>query len=148
MVLLIDDFYGKLKGLTKGLDYRVIGKYGNDKNKKNVLIYGHNDNNENKENKLANEKNNIATEKSEKEIHTEIQAIIRQITASVTFLPQLEGQCTFNVLVYTDYSSEVPEEWGDSDAHEVDNAEQIKLRSFSTDLHKVDLQVAYKLADD
>ncbi|CCJ28130.1 unnamed protein product [Pneumocystis jirovecii] len=107
-----------------------------------------NDNNENKENKLANEKNNIATEKSEKEIHTEIQAIIRQITASVTFLPQLEGQCTFNVLVYTDYSSEVPEEWGDSDAHEVDNAEQIKLRSFSTDLHKVDLQVAYKLADD
>ncbi|KAG5519078.1 hypothetical protein PMAC_002164 [Pneumocystis sp. 'macacae'] len=107
-----------------------------------------NDDNENKENKLANERNNIIPEKSEKEIHTEIQAIIRQITASVTFLPQLEGQCTFNVLVYTDYNSEVPDEWGDSDAREIDNAEQIKLRSFSTDLHKVDLQIAYKLADD
>ena len=31
--------------------------------------------------------------KSEKEIHTEIQFIIRQITASVTFLPLLEEPC-------------------------------------------------------
>ncbi|KAG4301323.1 hypothetical protein PCANB_002367 [Pneumocystis canis] len=105
--------------------------------------------NDNKENKKSkDDKNNTISEKSEKEIHTEIQAIIRQITASVTFLPQIEGQCTFNVLVYTDSNSEVPDEWGDSDACEVYNAEQIKLRSFSTDLHKVDLQVAYKLADD
>ncbi|KTW25853.1 hypothetical protein T552_03126 [Pneumocystis carinii B80] len=93
-------------------------------------------------------KNDSDVEKSEKEIHTEIQAIIRQITASVTFLPQFEGRCTFNVLVYTDCNSEVPDEWGDSDAREISNAEQVKLRSFSTDIHKVDLQVAYKLADD
>jgi mitotic spindle assembly checkpoint protein MAD2 len=33
--------------------------------------------------------------KSEKEIHAEIQAIIRQITASVTFLPILEDACKF-----------------------------------------------------
>lgn len=31
--------------------------------------------------------------KSEKDIHNEIQGIIRQITASVTFLPMLEDQC-------------------------------------------------------
>ena len=39
-------------------------------------------------------------EKTEKEIQEEIQAIFRQITASVTFLPVLDGDCTFNVLVY------------------------------------------------
>src|ERR1700721_1775331 len=54
-------------------------------------------------------------EKTEAEIHAEIQAIIRQITASVTFLPMLEGRCTFNVLVYADADANVPdEEWGDS----------------------------------
>ena len=32
-------------------------------------------------------------QKSEKEIHGEIQGIIRQITASVTFLPVIDSQC-------------------------------------------------------
>lgn len=39
--------------------------------------------------------------KAEKEIMNEIQAIIRQITATVTFLPLLEDPCTFDLLVYT-----------------------------------------------
>ncbi len=49
-----------------------------------------------------------APEKTEADIQSEIQSIFRQITASVTFLPQLEGDCTFNVLVYADADSEVP----------------------------------------
>lgn len=85
-------------------------------------------------------------EKTETEIHAEIQAIIRQITASVTFLPMLEGKCTFNVLVYADADADVPdEEWGDSDAKEVKNAENVKLRSFSTMNHKIDTIVSYRL---
>jgi mitotic spindle assembly checkpoint protein MAD2 len=85
-------------------------------------------------------------EKTETEIHAEIQAIIRQITASVTFLPMLEGRCTFNVLVYADADAKVPdEEWGDSDAKEVKNAENVKLRSFSTMNHKIDTMVSYRL---
>jgi mitotic spindle assembly checkpoint protein MAD2 len=85
-------------------------------------------------------------EKTETEIHGEIQAIIRQITASVTFLPMLEGRCTFNVLVYADADAKVPdEEWGDSDAKEVKNAENVKLRSFSTMNHKIDTMVSYRL---
>jgi len=88
-----------------------------------------------------------APEKSEKEIQDEIQSIFRQITASVTFLPQLEGDCTFNVLVYADADSEVPMEWGDSDAKEIKNAEKVQLRSFSTSNHKVDTLVSYRLAD-
>lgn len=85
-------------------------------------------------------------EKTEVEIHAEIQAIIRQITASVTFLPMLEGRCTFNVLVYADADAKVPdEEWGDSDAKEVKNAENVKLRSFSTMNHRIDTMVSYRL---
>lgn len=85
-------------------------------------------------------------EKTEAEIHAEIQAIIRQITASITFLPMLEGRCTFNVLVYADADANVPdEEWGDSDAKEVKNAENVKLRSFSTMNHKIDTMVSYRL---
>ncbi|KAJ5220206.1 HORMA domain protein [Penicillium chermesinum] len=86
-------------------------------------------------------------EKTEKEIQDEIRAIFRQITASVTFLPVLDGDCTFNVLVYADANSEVPVEWGDSDAKEIKNAEKVQLRSFSTNSHKVGTLVSYRMAD-
>lgn len=88
-----------------------------------------------------------SVEKTEKEIQEEIQAIFRQITASVTFLPVLDGDCTFNVLVYADADSEVPVEWGDSDAKEIKNAEKVQLRSFSTNNHRVETLVSYRLAD-
>ena len=84
-------------------------------------------------------------EKTEKEIQLEIQSIFRQITASVTFLPQLDaGNCTFNVLVYANADSEVPMEWGDSDAKEIENGEKVQLRSFSTSNHRVDTLVSYR----
>ncbi|CCG82723.1 HORMA domain-containing protein [Taphrina deformans PYCC 5710] len=84
-------------------------------------------------------------EKDEKEITKEIQSLVRQITASVTFLPELTGRATFNVLVYTDNSGEVPKDWVDSDARDVRNAEAVQLRSFTTGAHKVGLQVSYTL---
>jgi len=83
-------------------------------------------------------------EKSEQEIQQEIQSIFRQITASVTFLPMLDGNCTFNVLVYADADSDVPLEWGDSDAKDIKNGEKVQLRSFSTNSHKVDTLVSYR----
>lgn len=86
-------------------------------------------------------------EKTEKEIQEEIQSLFRQITASVTFLPMLDGRCTFNVLVYADADSEVPMEWGDSDAREIDGGEKVTLRSWGTSNHKVDTLVSYRLAD-
>ncbi|KAK1477235.1 HORMA domain-containing protein [Colletotrichum cuscutae] len=88
-----------------------------------------------------------APEKTEQEIQSEIAAIFRQITASVTFLPQLNGDCTFNVLVYADADSEVPVEWGDSDAKEIVNGERVHLRGFSTSNHRVDTLVSYRLAE-
>lgn len=91
--------------------------------------------------------NEPSEDKTEEEIQAEIQSIFRQITASVTFLPMLDGNCTFNVLVYADADSEVPLEWGDSDAKEIKNGEKVQLRSFSTSNHRVDTLVSYRLAD-
>ncbi|VUC25277.1 unnamed protein product [Clonostachys rosea] len=87
------------------------------------------------------------TDKTEQEIQAEIAAIFRQITASVTFLPQLSGDCTFNVLVYADADSDVPVEWGDSDAKEIENGERVQLRGFSTANHRVDTLVSYRLGE-
>lgn len=87
------------------------------------------------------------SEKTEEEIQAEISAIFRQITASVTFLPVLDSNCTFNVLVYADSDSDVPIEWGDSDAKEVIGGEKVQLRSFSTTSHRVDTVVSYRLID-
>lgn len=88
--------------------------------------------------------NDAPVEKTEAEIQAEIQSIFRQVTASVTFLPMLDGNCTFNVLVYADADSEVPLEWGDSDAKEIKNGEKVQLRSFSTSNHRVDTLVSYR----
>ena len=88
-------------------------------------------------------------ETSDKEIQTEISAIIRQITASVTFLPLLEEACTFDLLVYTNDDAEVPVQWEESDARLIEtNEEQVKLRSFSTSVHKVEGSVSYKASED
>ncbi|KAI5920931.1 DNA-binding protein [Camillea tinctor] len=87
------------------------------------------------------------TPKTEAEIQSEIAALFRQITASVTFLPQLSGDCTFNVLVYADADSDVPVEWGDSDAKEIVNGERVQLRGFSTSNHRVETLVSYRLGD-
>ncbi|XP_060581162.1 mitotic spindle assembly checkpoint protein MAD2A-like [Ruditapes philippinarum] len=86
-------------------------------------------------------------EKSEKEVTGEIRAVIRQITASVTFLPLIEEPCSFDLLVYTDKDLEVPDSWGESGPQFVNNSEEVRLRSFTTTIHKVDTMVAYKKTD-
>eukprot|EP00898_Chlorokybus_atmophyticus_P005782 jgi/Chlat1/6204/Chrsp44S05806 len=91
--------------------------------------------------------NGAVREKSDKEIMSEIQAIVRQITASVTFLPLLEEPCTFDLLVYTDAESDVPTEWEESDPKYIANSAEVRLRSFTTKVHKVDAMVAYKQED-
>ena len=98
---------------------------------------------------LSSESTVASDGKSQEEVQKEIQAIIRQITASITFLPVLDaGQCTFNVQVYADSDAQVPVEWADSAAKEIKNAEKVQLRSFSTDSHEIGTLVAYRLGDD
>lgn len=122
----------------------------------------------------------VKKHKSLKEIHNEIQAIIRQITASVsmldsyclylfnmyahsnifnssslllfffqvTFLPLLNEPCSFDLLVYTDKDAVVPQKWEDSDPRYIMNSQEVKLRSFTTSVHKVESMVTYKEADE
>merc|ERR1712083_980241 len=82
--------------------------------------------------------------KDEKKIKGEIRDVIRQITASVTFLPLLDCLCSFDILIYTHTDTAVPTEWGESDPCYIINSEEVKLRSFSTGVHKVEAAVSYK----
>lgn len=82
-----------------------------------------------------------------KDITSEIQAIVRQITASVTFLPLLNEPCSFDLLVYADSAAAVPVTWEDSDPCFITDAEDVRLRSFTTQIHKVDLRVTYRVGD-
>ena len=53
----------------------------------------------------------------------------------------------FNILAYTSQSAEVPaDEWIDTDplAIEAGKSQQVKLRSFSTDIHRIEAMVAYR----
>ncbi|XP_003739485.1 mitotic spindle assembly checkpoint protein MAD2A [Galendromus occidentalis] len=80
-----------------------------------------------------------------KTIQQEIAAIIRQIVASVTFLPQLEGQLAFDLLVYTKRDGEVNEElWADSKPMLIEGGQMVKIKSFSTSVHTVDAAVVYR----
>lgn len=92
--------------------------------------------------------NNNSGNKSMRDIHNEIQAIIRQITASVTFLPLLNEPCSFDLLVYTNKEANVPKLWEDSDPKYIMNSQEVKLRSFTTSVHKVESMVTYKEADE
>lgn len=48
------------------------------------------------------------------------------------------------MLVYADADSEVPMEWGDSDAREIKEGEKVQLRGFSTGVHGVGTSVSYR----
>lgn len=110
----------------------------------NVSVDGDAESAENRTPNVIQKGNN----KSVKEVHDEIQAIIRQITASVTFLPLLQEPCTFDLLVYTDKEVAAPEKWADSDPCYILNSTEVKLRSFTTSVHKIDSMVSYKEADE
>lgn len=119
---------------------------------KNKSNFQNDSNNENRSMNISRENSGITSQqlkkKAIKEIHNEIQAIIKQITASVTFLPLLNEPCSFDLLVYTNKTAVVPKKWEDSDPRYIMNSQEVKLRSFTTTVHKVESMVSYKEADE
>lgn len=101
---------------------------------------------------LVNEQSGESTKsaaaaKPESEIQAEIRNILKQIISTVTFLPVIDEPTVFNILVYTSESADVPaNEWVDTDplAIEASKSQQVKLRSFSTDVHRIEAMVAYR----
>ena len=50
----------------------------------------------------------------------------------------------FDILIYTDKDQDVPEKWEESGPQFIANSQEVRLRSFSTIIHKVNAMVAYK----
>jgi len=90
--------------------------------------------------------NDQSHHKDIKVINSEIRNVIRQITATMTFLPVLEAPCSFDLLFYTDKDLEAPKNWDNSSPCLITNGEQVQLRSFSTSVHQVDGAVSYKFS--
>ena len=78
-------------------------------------------------------------------IKKNIQAIIRQICASVTYLPLIESHVKFDLLAFTDQGIEVPADWEETEEVEIENAEEVALRSLNTSKHQVHTKVQYRV---
>jgi len=96
--------------------------------------------------KKADENTQI-TDKPLKAIQKEMKDMVRQIISSVTILPHLEENCSFDILAYTDQDCDVPLAWDDGEDHFISNSEEVKLKSLDTKIHKVDMAVTFKVAD-
>ncbi|VUZ43261.1 unnamed protein product [Hymenolepis diminuta] len=89
---------------------------------------------------IKREEDDIAVE----DIDEGLGAIVRQIVASSSFLPNIKETCTFDLLVYTNRNCEIPEGWDESGPCFVPNSAQVQLRSFSTKIHQVESIVSYR----
>ncbi|XP_016932045.1 mitotic spindle assembly checkpoint protein MAD2A [Drosophila suzukii] len=78
-------------------------------------------------------------------IQNEIRDVMRQISATVSYLPLLDCICTFDVMIHTLQNTELPAKWDETGAIIIQNSQAVQLRSFSTGLHKVDTVVNYKM---
>lgn len=67
-----------------------------------------------------------------------------QITAAVSFLPLLEEECAFDVLIYTVKSAKLSNDWADTTACNIKDPEEVQLRSFNTKIHQLHTKVQYK----
>ncbi|KAJ9582432.1 hypothetical protein L9F63_003230 [Diploptera punctata] len=81
-----------------------------------------------------------------KVIQREIREVMRQILATVSFLPLLDCVCCFDILIYTVPDCEVPDEWDETQPCFIANSQEVRLRTFSTSLHKTETLVSYKAA--
>ena len=83
-----------------------------------------------------------------KKIQSEIGAVMRQIAATVSYLPLLENLCSFDLLIHTLKETDIPDNWNETENVSIKNSQVVHLKSFSTGLQKVETVVSYKMADD
>ncbi|ALC44117.1 mad2 [Drosophila busckii] len=88
----------------------------------------------------------LTSSKELSRIQNEIRDVMRQISATVSYLPLLDCICTFDVMIHTLQNTEIPAQWDETGAVFIQNAQAVQLRSFSTGLHKVDTVVNYKMS--
>lgn len=91
------------------------------------------------------DKNNPTSSKELKKIQDEIRTVMRQIAATVSYLPLLDNLCSFDIHLHTLKDCEVPENWTETENSTIKNSQVVALKSFSTGLQKVDTVVSYKM---
>ncbi|KAG5892133.1 hypothetical protein JTB14_032355 [Gonioctena quinquepunctata] len=87
------------------------------------------------------------SEKPLKDIKREIRDVLKQIASSVAYLPLLDCLCSFDIQIYTKNDVKLPEEWSEAQPAHIKNAQSVKMRSFSTNIHKMETVVTYKNED-
>lgn len=83
-----------------------------------------------------------------KKIQSEIGAVMRQIAATVSYLPLLENLCSFDLLIHTLKETDIPDNWNETENVSIKNSQVVQLKSFSTGLQNVETTVSYKMTDD
>ncbi|KAK9701088.1 HORMA domain [Popillia japonica] len=94
-----------------------------------------------------NQGNDQVSDKPLKQIRNEIRDVMKQIASSVAYLPLLDCLCSFDIQIYTKSDVVLPNEWADAEPANIKNAQSVKMRSFSTNIHKMETVVTYKNDD-
>ena len=64
-----------------------------------------------------------------------------------TFLPPLQKQTVFDILVYTKDSMEIPDGWDDTHPHTVEDGEHDTMKGLFAPYHNVAMSVGYRDED-
>lgn len=88
---------------------------------------------------------NPISKKDLNRIQLEIRDVMRQISATISYLPLLDCICSFDILVHTLNECEIPENFNETAEVQIQNAQAVELKSFSTGLHKMQTIVNYKM---
>lgn len=87
------------------------------------------------------------SDKPLKQIKNEIRDVLKQIASSIAYLPLLDCLCSFDIQIYTKNDVNLPNEWSDAQPAHIKNAQSVKMRSFSTNIHRMETVVTYKNED-
>lgn len=96
---------------------------------------------------LTKQNKQLTGNKDLKKIQKEIREVMRQISATISYLPLLDCRCSFDILIYADEGCDIPTQWSEAQPIHIDNAQNVQLKSFSTSLHKMGTIVNYKFQD-
>ncbi|KAL4709988.1 hypothetical protein ACJJTC_001033 [Scirpophaga incertulas] len=96
---------------------------------------------------LSKEKKETVGSKDLKKIQQEIRDVMLQVAATISYLPFLDCRCTFDVLIHAKTDCDIPEKWAEAEPIAIANAQNVKLKTFSTSLHNMETVVSYKLVD-
>ena len=76
----------------------------------------------------------------------ELSAVMKDIVTP-TFLPPLEKQTVFDILVYTKDSTEIPDGWDSTHTHAVEDGDHDTMKGLIAPNHNVGMSVAYRDED-